>query len=115
MVGHLLSTDSSRKGGAIQLGVYEAAQRRRPGQVVVYTDADLSTHLGQAGLLVEALDRPSVELAAGSRRDPTSIVVKGASRSARGRLFIYLWKKLLPEPIFPRTMKFRLSLLDRLK
>lgn len=91
------SADDSRKGGSIQLGLYEATRTRRDGQIALFTDADLSTHLGQTGLLVEALDRPGVSLAVGSRRAPTSIVVKSDARSARGRLFIYLWKQLLPE------------------
>jgi len=91
------STDDSRKGGSIQLGLYEATRSGRAGQVALFTDADLSTHLGQTGLLVAALDDPNVEIAAGSRRAPTSVVVKSSARSARGRLFIYLWKQLLPE------------------
>ncbi len=92
----LRSTDESRKGGAVQLGLWEAAASPAPGQVILYTDADLSTHLGQAGLLVDALRDPGTQIAAGSRRDPASIVVKEARRSARGRLFLYLWKQLVP-------------------
>jgi hypothetical protein len=93
----MCSTDESRKGGSIQLGLYAATEERRPKQIVLFTDADLSTHLGQSGLLVDVLDRPSVDVAIGSRRNATSVVVKGGARSARGRLFIYLWKKLLPD------------------
>ncbi|MFK7899050.1 MAG: hypothetical protein AB8G23_24715 [Myxococcota bacterium] len=91
------SADESRKGGSIQLGLWEATREQRPGHVLLYTDADLSTHLGQSGLLVGALDDDAIGIAAGSRRARESVVVKSASRSARGRLFIYLWKKLLPE------------------
>ena len=97
VVSGLHSTDESRKGGAVQLGLFAATQVIRPGHVVLYTDADLSTHLGQTGLLLDALARPGIRLAAGSRRAKQSVVVKGAGRSARGRLFIYLWKQLLPE------------------
>ena len=96
-VADLKHTDESRKGGSIHLGIWSATRERRPGHVVIYTDADLSTHLGQSGLLVEALDEPGILVAAGSRRHPLSVVMKSAGRSARGRLFIYLWKKLLPE------------------
>lgn len=91
------SVEESRKGGSIQLGLWEATRTHRPGHVLLYTDADLSTHLGQSGLLVEALAADHIEIAAGSRRAKESVVVKSGSRSARGRLFIYLWKKLLPE------------------
>lgn len=96
-VRDLEHVDQSQKGGSIHLGLHAVTQKRRPGHVVVYTDADLSTHLGQSGLLVEALDRPGTLMAAGSRRHPLSVVEKGSDRSARGRLFIYLWKKLIPE------------------
>ncbi len=90
------STDDSRKGGSIHLGMYEAASRSRPGHIIGYTDADMSTNLAQAGLLVEALDSGSI-CGAGSRREPASVVVKGGARNDRGKLFIYIWKQMLPQ------------------
>ena len=95
VVSDLSSADDSRKGGAIQLGMYEAVSRLRPGHMVVYTDADLSTHLGQTGLLIRALADGAAG-AAGSRREPTSVTIKAAPRDHRGKLFIYLWKQMLP-------------------
>ncbi len=97
VVAPMRSTDESQKGGAVQLGLWLVTRARRQGHAVLYTDADLSTHLGQAGLLIDALDRPGIQVAAGSRRAPRSVVVKSTRRSARGRLFIHLWKQLLPE------------------
>lgn len=38
-----------------------------------------------------------MKTAIGSRREMESVVVKESSRDARGRLFIYLWKRLLPQ------------------
>ena len=96
VVSGLKSPDESRKGGAVEYGMYEAAQRQLPGHVIVYTDADLSTHLGQIGLLVDALDRGAI-CAAGSRREPDSVVVKSGERNDRGKIFIYLWKQMLPQ------------------
>ena len=93
----LKSAADSRKGGAVRLGLWEAARLKVPGQVVLYTDADLSTHLGQAGLLIQSLRKPGTLIAAGSRRSPSSIVVKDGYRQDRGRLFIYLWKQLVPQ------------------
>ena len=96
----LASSRESQKGGAVHLGLWEAAHgvgARQEEQIVAFSDADLSTHLGQLGLLVDALDEPGIRIATGTRRAGTSAVVKPASRSARGRLFIYLWKQLLPE------------------
>ncbi len=97
VVSSMNTTSESRKGGSIQYGLWEATRQARRGHIVLYTDADLSTHLGQAGLLIDALDRPGIRMAAGSRRRKGSVVVKADGRSSRGRLFIYLWKKLLPE------------------
>lgn len=88
-------TDDSRKGGSILYGMYEAGAGG-PGHVVAYTDADLSTNLGQTGLLVEAIHR-GASCAAGSRREPTSVLVKSGARNDRGKLFIYLWKQMLPQ------------------
>ncbi len=97
-VDGLRSVDESRKGGSIQLGMWEAAAADRgPGHVVIFTDADLSTHLGQTGLLIEAVRRGG-PVAIGSRRHPRSVVRKRGARNERGKLFIYLWKALL-EPL----------------
>ena len=92
----LTDTNDSRKGGSILYGMYEAAQRGAPEHVVAYTDADLSTNLGQVGLLVDQI-KHGAACAAGSRREPTSVVVKGGTRNDRGKLFIYLWKQILPQ------------------
>jgi hypothetical protein len=93
----LSSVDDSRKGGAIRYGIWDALRTRRPDHVVLYTDADLSSHLGQAGLLLDPLARGVARAAVGSRRHPLSVVVKRGTRDTRGRLFIYLWKRMIPE------------------
>ncbi|WP_417346526.1 hypothetical protein [Ferrimonas sp.] len=94
----LSSTGDSQKGGSIAYGLWHAAQYPHKGDhFVAYTDADLSTHLGQLGLLVENLHRHDNLIACGSRREPTSVVVKQGVRNHRGKLFIYLWKRMLPQ------------------
>ncbi len=93
----LASPDESRKGGSVVLGMWEAAAEQRPNHVVLFTDADLSTHLGQCGLLMAPLLVDGADAAIGSRREPTSVVVKTGTRNTRGKLFIYLWKRLFPE------------------
>ncbi|MBF0370165.1 MAG: hypothetical protein HQL52_11980 [Magnetococcales bacterium] len=92
----MVTTDDSRKGGSIAYGLWEATREPKPNQVVIYTDADLSTHLGQCGLIAEGIVKQGADAAIGSRREPLSIVVKGGSRNERGKLFIYLWKRMLP-------------------
>jgi hypothetical protein len=52
-------------------------------------------HLGQSGLLIDGIVHGGVDAAIGSRREPTSVVVKEGHRNTRGKLFIYLWKGLI--------------------
>ena len=94
----LSSTTESQKGGAIRLGLWQASLRTKDRlHVVIFTDADLSTHLGQIGLLVSPIINDRFVAAVGSRRRPTSVVVKSGARNDRGKLFIYLWKRMLPQ------------------
>jgi UTP--glucose-1-phosphate uridylyltransferase len=90
------SASESNKGGAILYGMWDAIQEEHPNHVVVFTDADLSTHLGQTGLLLRPILAEGKLAAIGSRREVDSVVVKGGARNHRGKLFIYLWKRLLP-------------------
>ncbi len=93
----LTSTDNSRKGGSIRYGMWEASSHDRPNHVILFTDADLSTHLAQAGMLMDPIIREGRNAAIGSRRHPASVVLKEGSRNNRGKLFIYLWKRLIPQ------------------
>jgi glycosyltransferase involved in cell wall biosynthesis len=98
VVNSISSTDESQKGGSIIYGMWYAAQRNRnKKQIIAYTDADLSTHLGQIGLLIDPLLHKNKLVAIGSRREPESVVTKKQGRNNRGKLFIYLWKRLLPD------------------
>ena len=97
IAGKLESTDQSRKGGSIVYGLWEASRESEDdkNQVVVFTDADLSTHLGQAGLLLDPILNAGKDVAMGSRRETASVVAKKGARNLRGKLFIYLWKRML--------------------
>ena len=94
----LKSTDDSRKGGSIAYGMWYAAKQPCDREhIIVFTDADLSTHLGQTGLLLEPLLQGPYKASIGSRRETNSVVIKKGVRNTRGKLFIYLWKRMLPE------------------
>lgn len=97
VVRPLKSTDESRKGGSIEYGMYMAAQQQKTNHVIIYTDADLSTHLAQSGLLVNGIINHGRKAVIGSRREEKSVVVKKGTRNTRGKLFIYLWKRLIPQ------------------
>ena len=91
----MTSTNDSRKGGSIEYGMWVAAQQDYPNHIILFTDADLSTHLGQTGLLLGPIVQDGADAAIGSRREPESIVVKTGTRNLRGKLFIYLWKRVI--------------------
>ncbi len=98
IVDSLKSTSESQKGGSIVYGMWHAANQNVDSQhVIVYTDADLSTHLGQTGLLIDPIVRKNKKAAIGSRREERSVSIKKGMRNYRGKLFIFLWKKMLPQ------------------
>ena len=92
----MTSLADSQKGGAIEYGMWLAAQQQRPNHIILYTDADLSTHLGQIGLLIEGIVNQNQAVAIGSRRDKRSVVGKPTYRYRRAKLFSYLQSQLIP-------------------
>ena len=95
----LRSTDESKKGGSILYGIYYSLNnfsKELDKKIIIYTDADLSTHLSQIGYLIENLLNNSKKMSIGSRREDNSVVIKKGVRNYRGKLFIYFWKKILP-------------------
>ncbi len=102
----LKSTEDSQKGGAIQYGLWEALHqpRKQTELIVLYTDADLSTNIGQAGLLIKWLADSKTMCALGSRYDPGGIYctpkgAQGLSEHDRLRLIFrnYVRAELLPQ------------------
>ena len=98
VVAPMTSTRESMKGGSITYGMWHAAQQsEHDNHIVLFTDADLSTHLGQIGLLVDPIANAEKQVAIASRRETDSVVIKKGSRNSRGKLFIYLWKRFIPQ------------------
>jgi glycosyltransferase involved in cell wall biosynthesis len=92
------STADSQKGGAVAYGMWHAAQKsKHKNHIIIFTDADLSTHLGQSGMMIEEILNNGKAAAIGSRREKKSVVVKQGARNDRGKLFIYIWKRMLPQ------------------
>jgi len=95
---NLTSTDESQKGGSIIYGMWKASQENSSADhVIVYTDADLSIHLSQIGLLVNDIVNGGAKVSVGSKRERRSVLLKSNRRNLRGMFFIYLWKQLIPE------------------
>lgn len=96
-VKSLKDTSESQKGGSIVYGMWHAVEKFcKDKHIVAFTDADLSTHLGQTGLLADPILQADKLAAIGSRREIDSVVIKKGARNNRGKLFIYLWKRLIP-------------------
>ncbi|MCF6364726.1 MAG: glycosyltransferase [Bacteroidales bacterium] len=95
VVKNIKTTDDSRKGGSVEYGMWYAANKNIKNHIIIYTDADLSTHLGQCGLLVDGIVNDKKNVAIASRREPESVVLKTGNRNVRGKLFIYFWKRML--------------------
>ena len=68
------------------MGMWDALEQTEENHVVVFTDADLSTHLGQLGLVTHPILAKGKVAAIGSRRERQSVVVKGAGRNQRGEI-----------------------------
>jgi hypothetical protein len=71
----LHTTDESRKGGAIQYGMWQSLldqEGRDSAHVIVYTDADMAAPVHQLGLLLAGLDEKN-RVAIGSRYDIGSV------------------------------------------
>jgi glycosyltransferase involved in cell wall biosynthesis len=97
IVNNIPSCSDSQKGGSINYGLCMASyENQNQEHIVIYTDADLSIHLGQIGLLIDEIINKNQTVAIGSRRDDLSILMKSSSRNLRGMFFIHLWKRLLP-------------------
>jgi hypothetical protein len=94
VVDGMLSTKESMKGGAVAYGLWYSTRVERENHIVIFTDADLSTHLGQVGLLVEGIVSGKKQAAIGSRALQGSVKLQSGGRHYRGKLFSYLQKKL---------------------
>ena len=95
---NLTSTDESQKGGSIIYGMWKASlENSTLDHIIVYTDADLSIHLSQIGLLINDIVNSDVKVSIGSKRERKSVLLKSKSRNLRGMFFIYLWKQLIPD------------------
>eukprot|EP00638_Chattonella_subsalsa_P003537 CAMPEP_0117756390 /NCGR_PEP_ID=MMETSP0947-20121206/14049_1 /TAXON_ID=44440 /ORGANISM="Chattonella subsalsa, Strain CCMP2191" /LENGTH=450 /DNA_ID=CAMNT_0005575967 /DNA_START=135 /DNA_END=1487 /DNA_ORIENTATION=+ len=97
----ITKTSESRKGGSIHYALNYAAAKDVGGKkhVVCYTDADLSTHMGQSGLLLDIICNQGKSCAVGSRRAHNAIMEKSGGRAVRGKLHAYFWKQMMPEMV----------------
>ena len=95
---NLKSVDNSRKGGAI---IYGCMQALADGaDVVIYTDADNSVHLGQIGLLLHPFVEDGYRVVLGNRKHADSVLVKQEGRWGIGIKLLRHIQRMIGEPIF---------------
>ncbi len=99
----LHSAEDSRKGGAILYGCERALHDG--ADAVVYTDADLSVHLGQLGLLLEPFQDGGYPVVLGNRKDPRSVLVKQEARWGIGIKLLRHMQRMVGEPIFGQGIR----------
>ncbi len=94
----LASADDSRKGGAIIYGAHEALKDGH--DLVIYTDADNSVHLGQIGLLLKPYLEEGIEAVWGDRKDPRAVLVKQEARWGVGIVLLRHIQRMIGQEIF---------------
>ncbi len=93
------STKDSKKGGAVYFGLWKAIKYnifkpKGSEHIVLYTDADLSAHLGNVGFSVNQIINKGFQVSIGSRKLNPSLTQK--SNSNAGKLWYYFWKNFFP-------------------
>lgn len=96
----LASANDSRKGGAIILGCQKALEDG--AEAIIYTDADNSVHLGQAGLLLQKHLEEGFKVVLGNRKHKHSVLVKQESRWGIGIKALRHMQRMVGHSIFSR-------------
>jgi hypothetical protein len=99
-LSRLQSVDDSRKGGAVILGAIQAMEEGM--DVIIYTDADNSVHLGQIGLLLRPHMEHNSRVVLGNRKHPDAVLVKQESRWGIGIKLLRHMQRMVGQPIFSR-------------
>ena len=99
---NLKSADDSRKAGAIIHGCIQAISDGK--DVIIYTDADSSVHLGQIGLLLRPFVDDNYRVVLGNRKDPESVLVKEEGRWGIGIKLLRHMQRMVGQAIFSRNI-----------
>lgn len=91
---------NSGKGSSILYGMDQAVKtsthQKDEKHILLYTDADLSVHLGQIGSVLYKIEGEGFAVVTGQRRLKDSVVKRPKIKSARGKLYIFLLKQIIP-------------------
>jgi hypothetical protein len=90
--------NDSRKAGAVILGAMTAISEG--ADLVMYTDADNSVHLGQIGILLAPYLKRRCRVVLGNRKDPESVLVKQESRWGVGIKVLRHMQRMIGQAVF---------------
>lgn len=95
------TVEESGKGSSLMYGLDVALRstklKKNERHILVYTDADLSVHLRQLGIMLMPFISDSCQAVIGQRRLPDSVVRRSKYKLNRGKLYIYMLKQLIPQ------------------
>lgn len=98
----LKATKESIKGGSIYYGLWHAYKNshkiapQAKHHLVLYTDADLSAHLGQIGIALDKIINQGYKLSFGSRKLDPSFAQRPLVQTKAGKLCTYILNNLFP-------------------
>lgn len=90
---------NSKKAGAVRAGMAYVAELKK-GDIVIYTDSDLSADLGQIGLIIQPIVDGECVSSTADRRGKLSYVERSAGKGYRRKLLMSLREGLFPD-VFP--------------
>lgn len=95
---NLKHVNDSRKAGAVILGAMTAMAEG--ADLVMYTDADNSVHLGQIGILLSPYLKRGCRVVLGNRKDPESVLVKQENRWGVGIKVLRHMQRMIGNAVF---------------
>ncbi len=98
ILGRIRSVEESRKGGSVILGCQHALQDGM--DVIIYTDADSSVHLGQIGLLLQKFIDEGLRIVLGNRKLPDAVLVKAEDRWGIGIKVLRHMQRMVGQAIY---------------
>jgi glycosyltransferase involved in cell wall biosynthesis len=102
----LKTAADSQKGGSIEYGMDIAVQEG--ADIVIYTDTDISSHLGLAGILVEPIQLGDADVVIGSRGMPDSLVLnRPFTRKIKSWQDTTAYNRLVVSPLLPSIMDIK--------
>lgn len=102
----LRTTDDTQKGGSLEWGMYVSIMEG--ADILIYTDTDISSHLGLAGNLLRYIENDEADVVIGSRAMSDSLVLnRPFMRRIRSWQDTEAYSRLVTRPLLPSISDIR--------